>query len=86
MQVYRWLADSRDQATIERKAQLQNSMAVYRCHTYCPSFPYLSTLFRGNRFLDSVDCSILNCSRTCPKGLAPGTAIAEIKKELALHA
>jgi succinate dehydrogenase/fumarate reductase-like Fe-S protein len=29
---------------------------------------------------------ILNCSRTCPKGLAPGTAIAEIKKELALHA
>jgi len=61
MQVYRWMADSRDQATVERKAQLQNSMALYRCHT------------------------ILNCSRTCPKGLAPGTAIAEIKKEMALH-
>jgi len=61
MQVYRWMADSRDQATAERKAMLQNSMALYRCHT------------------------ILNCSRTCPKGLAPGTAIAEIKKELALH-
>ena len=73
MQVYRWLADSRDQATVERKAQLQNSMAVYRCHTYV--FP-----------VDVLMCRILNCSRTCPKGLAPGTAIAEIKKELALHA
>ena len=27
--------------------------------------------------------TILNCSRTCPKGLNPGLAIAEIKKELA---
>ena len=72
MQVYRWMADSRDQATAERKVQLQNSMAVYRCHTYTPSD-------------GMVDGSILNCSRTCPKGLAPGTAIAEIKKELALH-
>merc|ERR1712169_156203 len=43
----------------ERKAALDNSMSVYRCHT------------------------ILNCSRTCPKGLNPGLAIAEIKKELA---
>lgn len=66
------MADSRDQATSERKAMLQNSMAIYRCHTYHP-------------FLFVVDDRILNCSRTCPKGLAPGTAIAEIKKELALH-
>ncbi|KAL1979033.1 hypothetical protein VTN96DRAFT_7289 [Rasamsonia emersonii] len=28
--------------------------------------------------------TILNCSRTCPKGLNPGKAIAEIKKMLAL--
>jgi len=27
--------------------------------------------------------TILNCSRTCPKGLNPGKAIAEIKKMLA---
>ncbi|EKD17200.1 uncharacterized protein L3040_008843 [Drepanopeziza brunnea f. sp. 'multigermtubi'] len=59
MQSYRWLADSRDQKKEERKAALDNSMSVYRCHT------------------------ILNCSRTCPKGLNPGMAIAEIKKELA---
>ncbi|KAH7418626.1 alpha-helical ferredoxin [Cadophora sp. MPI-SDFR-AT-0126] len=59
MQSYRWLADSRDQKKEERKAALDNSMSVYRCHT------------------------ILNCSRTCPKGLNPGLAIAEIKKELA---
>jgi succinate dehydrogenase (ubiquinone) iron-sulfur subunit len=53
------LADSRDQKTEERKAALNNSMSVYRCHT------------------------ILNCSRTCPKGLNPGKAIAEIKKMMA---
>jgi len=59
LQSYRWLADSRDEKKMERKAALDNSMSVYRCHT------------------------ILNCSRTCPKGLNPGLAIAEIKKELA---
>lgn len=59
MQSYRWLADSRDTKNYERKAALDNSMSLYRCHT------------------------ILNCSRTCPKGLNPGLAIAEIKKEMA---
>ncbi|KAL3417982.1 succinate dehydrogenase iron-sulfur protein [Phlyctema vagabunda] len=59
MQSYRWLADSRDEKKEERKAALDNSMSLYRCHT------------------------ILNCSRTCPKGLNPGLAIAEIKKEMA---
>jgi succinate dehydrogenase (ubiquinone) iron-sulfur subunit len=28
--------------------------------------------------------TILNCTRTCPKGLNPALAIANIKKELAL--
>ncbi|KAL7268051.1 succinate dehydrogenase complex, subunit B [Rhizina undulata] len=28
--------------------------------------------------------TIMNCSRTCPKGLNPGLAIAKIKKEMAL--
>ncbi|KAI9739635.1 MAG: succinate dehydrogenase complex, subunit B [Cirrosporium novae-zelandiae] len=59
MQSYRWIADSRDEHKAERKAQLDNSMSVYRCHT------------------------ILNCTRTCPKGLNPARAIAEIKKTLA---
>lgn len=59
LQSYRWLADSRDEKTEERKVALNNSMSVYRCHT------------------------ILNCSRTCPKGLNPGKAIAEIKKMMA---
>jgi succinate dehydrogenase / fumarate reductase iron-sulfur subunit len=26
--------------------------------------------------------TILNCTRTCPKGLNPGKAIAEIKKRI----
>ncbi|KAL8665823.1 MAG: hypothetical protein Q9202_001945, partial [Teloschistes flavicans] len=59
LQSYRWLADSRDEYKAERKAALDNSMSLYRCHT------------------------ILNCSRTCPKGLNPGKAIAEIKKAMA---
>lgn len=59
MQSYRWIADSRDQYTEERKAALDNEMSLYRCHT------------------------IMNCARTCPKGLNPGLAIAKIKKELA---
>ncbi|CCF60630.1 hypothetical protein KAFR_0L00230 [Kazachstania africana CBS 2517] len=62
LQAYRWLIDSRDQATRQRKDMLQNSMSLYRCHT------------------------IMNCTRTCPKGLNPGLAIAEIKKKLALSA
>jgi len=60
LQSYRWLVDSRDEKTAERKAALDNSMSVYRCHT------------------------ILNCTRTCPKGLNPGKAIAEIKKAMAV--
>lgn len=30
--------------------------------------------------------TIMNCSRTCPKGLNPAQAIAQIKKEMALGA
>ncbi|KAI5801587.1 succinate dehydrogenase iron-sulfur protein [Peziza echinospora] len=54
MQSYRWIADSRDQFKEERKADLQNEMSVYRCHT------------------------IMNCAKTCPKGLNPGLAIAQV--------
>ncbi|KAI0396645.1 alpha-helical ferredoxin [Xylariaceae sp. FL0594] len=59
LQSYRWIVDSRDEKTEARKAALDNSMSLYRCHT------------------------ILNCTRTCPKGLNPGLAIGEIKKEMA---
>ncbi|MGE5626159.1 MAG: succinate dehydrogenase iron-sulfur subunit [Bacillota bacterium] len=58
LQAYRWIADSRDEATGERLDQLQDPFKLYRCHT------------------------ILNCTRTCPKGLNPGKAIALIKKRL----
>lgn len=58
MQAYRWIIDSRDEATDERLSKLKDPFSVYRCHT------------------------IMNCTRTCPKGLNPGKAIAEIKKLL----
>lgn len=59
MQAYRWMIDSRDQATAKRMDMLRDPFSVFRCHT------------------------IMNCTKTCPKGLNPGLAIAEIKKLLA---
>ncbi|MEQ9059433.1 MAG: succinate dehydrogenase iron-sulfur subunit [Gammaproteobacteria bacterium] len=56
LQAYRWLADSRDEATGERLDELEDPFRLYRCHT------------------------IMNCAKTCPKGLNPAKAIAEIKK------
>lgn len=56
LQAYRWLIESRDEATGDRLDILEDPFRLYRCHT------------------------ILNCTRTCPKGLNPGKAIAEIKK------
>ena len=56
LQAYRWLIDSRDEATGERLDNLEDPFRLYRCHT------------------------IMNCANTCPKGLNPAKAIAEIKK------
>lgn len=58
LQAWRWLTDSRDEATGDRLDALEDPFRLYRCHT------------------------ILNCTRTCPKGLNPGKAIAEIKNML----
>lgn len=59
LQSYRWIADSRDEATGKRLDRLNDPFRLYRCHT------------------------IMNCTNTCPKGLNPGKAIAEIKKSIA---
>jgi len=56
LQAYRWVVDSRDEATGERLDDLEDPFRLYRCHT------------------------IMNCARTCPKGLNPGKAIGELKK------
>ena len=56
LHAYRWIIDSRDEATGERLDQLEDPFKLYRCHT------------------------IMNCTRTCPKGLNPAKAIAEIKR------
>jgi succinate dehydrogenase / fumarate reductase, iron-sulfur subunit len=56
LQAYRWIADSRDEATGERLDELEDPFRLYRCHT------------------------IMNCTKTCPKGLNPAKAIGEIKK------
>ena len=56
LHAYRWIVDSRDEATGERLDSLEDPFKLYRCHT------------------------IMNCAKTCPKGLNPAKAIAEIKK------
>jgi succinate dehydrogenase / fumarate reductase iron-sulfur subunit len=56
LHAYRWIIDSRDEATGERLDDLEDPFKLYRCHT------------------------IMNCTKTCPKGLNPAQAIAEIKK------
>jgi succinate dehydrogenase / fumarate reductase, iron-sulfur subunit len=58
LQAYRWIMDSRDEATEQRLDALHDPFRLYRCHT------------------------IMNCTRTCPKGLNPGGAIALIKKAI----
>jgi len=58
LQAYRWLADTRDEASGERLDDLEDPFRLYRCHT------------------------IMNCTKTCPKGLNPAKAIAETKKLL----
>ncbi|WP_395697161.1 succinate dehydrogenase iron-sulfur subunit [Methylocella sp.] len=55
LQAYRWLIDSRDEATSERLDNVEDPFKLYRCHT------------------------IMNCAKTCPKGLNPAKAIANIK-------
>ncbi len=59
---YRFIADSRDEATGERLDALEDPFKLYRCHT------------------------IMNCTQTCPKGLNPAKAIAEIKKLMVARA
>jgi succinate dehydrogenase / fumarate reductase iron-sulfur subunit len=56
LHAYRWIDDSRDEATGQRLDDLEDPFKLYRCHT------------------------IMNCAQTCPKGLNPAKAIAEIKK------
>ena len=56
LQAYRWIADTRDEATGQRLDALEDPFKLYRCH------------------------AIMNCTDSCPKGLNPAKAIAEIKK------
>jgi succinate dehydrogenase/fumarate reductase iron-sulfur protein len=60
MQAYRWIADSRDEYTVERLADLRagnehTDLRMEACH------------------------QIMNCTKTCPKHLAPGKAIGVMR-------
>jgi succinate dehydrogenase / fumarate reductase iron-sulfur subunit len=62
LHAYRWIIDSRDEATDKRLGMLEDPFKLYRCHT------------------------IMNCAKTCPKGLNPAKAIAEIKRMMTARA
>ncbi|MGH7118036.1 MAG: succinate dehydrogenase iron-sulfur subunit [Acetobacteraceae bacterium] len=62
LNAWRWIAESRDEATEQRLDALEDPFRLYRCH------------------------SIMNCTETCPKGLNPGFAIAQIKEAIAKRA
>ena len=55
LQAYRFIVDSRDHATPERLANLDDPYRLFRCRT------------------------IMNCTAVCPKGLAPSSAIQNIR-------
>ena len=55
LQAYRFIVDSRDHATPERLANLDDPYRLFRCRT------------------------IMNCTEVCPKGLAPSSAIQNIR-------
>lgn len=81
MQAYRWIIDSRDEATTERLNKLKDPFSVYRCHTImnctktCPK-----VCFGTFSFLCLIN--LYNFSQ----GLNPGKAIAELKRLLSgLH-
>ena len=59
LQSYRWVIDSRDEATGDRLDDLHDPFKLYRCHT------------------------IMNCTKTCPKGLNPAQAIGSLKTLIA---
>jgi succinate dehydrogenase / fumarate reductase iron-sulfur subunit len=58
LHAYRWIEDSRDEATGDRLDDLEDPFRLYRCRT------------------------IMNCAKTCPKGLNPAMAIQSIKVKL----
>uniref|UniRef100_A0A673TG56 Succinate dehydrogenase [ubiquinone] iron-sulfur subunit, mitochondrial n=1 Tax=Suricata suricatta TaxID=37032 RepID=A0A673TG56_SURSU len=63
------------------------------CSTSCPSYWWNGDKYLGPAVLMQLQdpfslyrChTIMNCTRTCPKGLNPGKAIAEIKKMMATY-
>jgi succinate dehydrogenase / fumarate reductase iron-sulfur subunit len=57
LHAYRWIIDSRDEATGERLDDLEDPFKLYRCHT------------------------IMNCAKTCPKGLNPAKAICRDQED-----
>ena len=57
LQAYRWIVDTRDEATDERLDALADELKLYRCHT------------------------IMNCTKTCPKGIIPLMQFQKLKKQ-----
>ena len=102
MQAYRWIEDSRDQATQKRLDHVNDSFKAMSCcslavcphdhprtttttttHTPPPTRTHARLFTAPMRRVQLYRCmTIMNCTKTCPKGLNPGKAIAHIKKKI----
>jgi succinate dehydrogenase (ubiquinone) iron-sulfur subunit len=72
-------ADAQDSYGADRKEKMQNSMSLYRCHTI-----FNVSIISSPRIIRRV--LMVQCSKTCPKGLNPAAAIAKMKLEMATNA
>ena len=93
LQSYRWLADSRDHKTKVFVSHICVCLRFY-LNLSISTVQFLPKLFKLFSLQERLEkladpfsvyrChTIMNCTKTCPKGLNPGKAIAEIKKLMA---
>ena len=82
MQAYRWVIDSRDEATEQRLNNLKDPFSVYRCHTImnctktCPKVEPIFFL----SVISFLNFRIVNVSSLFLQHLNPGRSIGELKK------
>lgn len=88
-QAYRWIEDSRDESTKQRlegklhdTTLVKPSVRISLLDGINLSIYYYHLAALDDSFKLYRCHTIMNCSKTCPKGLNPGKAIALIKKKV----
>lgn len=77
------MVDSRDHYATERREALEGPFSVYRCHTIMSESSVRFVFVYYELHTKEIN---KDCTRTCPKGLNPGEAVAKIKKDMSTKA